>query len=109
MTMNIMRAVHAEWLKIHCTKITWITFAAFALAPVMGGLFMLILRNPQWAYNAPALKAKAGSLACRVEWKSCLSLLSQAVGVGGVLVFGFVGSWIFDTEYSDNTANTIST
>jgi ABC-2 type transport system permease protein len=38
------------------------------------------------------------------NWKSYIDILTQAVGVGGVLVFGFVASWIFGREYSDGTA-----
>ena len=37
------------------------------------------------------------------SWSSYLGMLTQAVGVGGVLVFGFVASWIFGREYSDAT------
>jgi len=38
------------------------------------------------------------------DWPSFLSLLTQVVGVGGVVVFGFVASWLFGREYSDKTA-----
>ncbi|MBK7811136.1 MAG: ABC transporter permease [Saprospiraceae bacterium] len=38
------------------------------------------------------------------SWKSYIDLLTQAVGVGGVLAFGFVASWLFGREYPDGTA-----
>ena len=40
----------------------------------------------------------------QANWNSYLGLLSQAVGVGGVLIVGFVASWLFGREYSDGTA-----
>ena len=38
------------------------------------------------------------------DWNSYFGILTQSIGVGGVLIFGFVASWIFGREYSDGTA-----
>jgi ABC-2 type transport system permease protein len=43
-------------------------------------------------------------MSIEVNWSSYLGILSQVVGVGGLIVFGFVISWLFGREYSDGTA-----
>jgi ABC-type transport system involved in multi-copper enzyme maturation permease subunit len=96
-------ALKAEIIKNRHSKIIWITFIAFALAPLMGGLFLFIMKYPEKVSLSGMLKVKAGMLAFSANWKSYLSLLSQAIGVGGVLIFGFVASWLFGREYSDGT------
>ncbi len=50
-----------------------------------------------------AFKSKAVLMSFEANWNSYLGLLSQAVGVGGVLIFGFVAGWLFGREYSDGT------
>ncbi len=70
----------------------------------MGGVFMLIMRNPEAMAKAGGLSAKAQVMNLSANWNSYFGILTQAIGVGGVLVFGFVASWIFGREYSDGTA-----
>jgi ABC-type transport system involved in multi-copper enzyme maturation permease subunit len=82
----------------------WVTWIAFSLAPLMGGVFMLIMRNPAALVKAGGLQAKAQVMHFAANWEAYLGMLSQAVGVGGILVFGFVASWLFGREYSDGTA-----
>ena len=97
-------ALKAELLKNKYSNILWVTFIAFALAPIMGGVFMLIMRNPDAIAKASALNAKAQMMNFSADWHSYFGILTQAVGVGGVLIFGFVASWIFGREYSEGTA-----
>jgi ABC-2 type transport system permease protein len=97
-------ALVAEVQKNKRSRVIWFTFAAFALAPLMGGMIMLVLQNPGNMEGAGALRTKAALMSYSADWPSFLDLLSQAMGVGGVLVFGFVASWLFGREYSDGTA-----
>ncbi len=99
-----LKAIQAELLKNKYSRIFWVTFIAFGLAPLMGAVFMLILQNPAAMENAGGLAAKAEAMHFTNDWNSYLGLLTQALGVGGVLIFGFVASWIFGREYSDSTA-----
>jgi ABC-2 type transport system permease protein len=70
----------------------------------MGGLFMIIARNPEAMAHAGGLSAKASALNFGADWNSYFGILMQSIGVGGVLIFGFVVSWVFGREYSDGTA-----
>lgn len=99
---NHLQAINAEFLKLKRTRITWMTFIAFALGPLMGGLFLVILSNPELNHS-PALSAKAMAMSFKIDWNSYIGMLAQVVGVGGILVFGFVASWVFGREYSDRT------
>ncbi|MCC6283283.1 MAG: ABC transporter permease [Saprospiraceae bacterium] len=98
------QALKAEWIKMKRARIRWVTFVAFSLAPVLGGVFILIIRDPVALSKSGAFSTKAQVMNFSADWNSYLMLLKQAVGVGGILVFGFVASWIFGREYSDGTA-----
>ncbi len=95
-----LNALTAEIYKNRHSKIIWVTFAAFALAPIFGGVFMILMKDGSLS---GAFKSKAEVLSFQADWNSFLGLLSQAVGVGGVLLFGFVASWLFGREYSEGT------
>jgi ABC-2 type transport system permease protein len=97
-----IQAIYAEFAKVRHTRISWATFVAFALGPIMGGVFLIILSDPSLNHS-PALTAKAAAMSFSVNWNSYIDMLAQVVGVGGVLVFGFVASWVFGREYSDRT------
>lgn len=99
-----LQAILAELQKIRHSRIIWVTFVAFSIGPVMGGLIMIILDNPDTLKDSGMLSNKAQMMNFSVDFNSYLSILSQVVGVGGVLIFGFVASWIFGREYSDGTA-----
>jgi len=101
------QALQAELMKCKHANTLWATFIAFALAPVMGGTFILIIQDPEAVAQGGGLVAKAKAMNMEANWKSYFSLLTQAVGVGGVLAFGFVASWVFGREYSDGTVKDI--
>lgn len=99
-----LQAIEAELLKNKHSPMVWVTFIAFAIAPLMGGLFMFVMQNPEAMAKAGLLSAKVKAMDFGADWKSYFSILQQAMGIGGVLIFGFVASWIFGREYSDGTA-----
>ena len=97
-------ALQAEFIKIKSSTILWVTFIAFGLAPIMGAVFIMILSDPDAMAKAGALALKAEAMNFGGDWKAYFDILTQAVGVGGIMVFGFVASWLFGREYSDRTA-----
>lgn len=96
-------ALRTEGLKIRKSKVIWMTAAAFTIAPLMAGFFMFVLKDPALAKRSGLLGAKA-QIAGEASWPSYLHLHAQMMAVGGMLVFGFVTSWIFGREYADRTA-----
>lgn len=101
---DLLNAIRAEILKIKNSKIAWVPFIAFSLGPIMGGVFMIILSDPALAAQSSALQSKARFMSIDVSWTSYLGVLNQVIGIGGIMIFGFVISWIFGREYSDGTA-----
>lgn len=99
-----MNVIHAELIKLKNANIVWVSLIAFSLAPIMGAVFLMIMRDPEALEKAGALSLKIEAMGIRPDWNAYLGILTQAIGVGGVLVFGFVASWIFGREYSDGTA-----
>lgn len=97
-------ALWAESLKARRSKAPWLTALGFALAPLVGGLFMLILRDPDWARRSGLITAKAQITAGTADWPAYFGLLAQATAVGGFVLFGLVAIWVFGREYSDRTA-----
>jgi len=102
--MNLLRAIKAEVIKCKSSAVLRNSFIAFAIAPLMGAVFILMVRSPGALDKASAIHTKIEMLGFNGDWNAYFSLLMQAIGVGGVLIFGFVASWIFGREYSEGTA-----
>jgi ABC-2 type transport system permease protein len=71
---------------------------------VMGGLFMLILKDPARARAWGLLGTKAQITAGVADWPTYWGLLAQATAVGGQLLFSFVAAWVFGREFAEGTA-----
>lgn len=108
MMNHFFAALSVEALKVHKSKVTWIIAAAFTIAPLMAGLFMIILKNPELAESSGLVGAQA-EFAGAADWPSYLGLFAQMIAVGGIFVFGFVTSWIFGREYTDRTVKDLLT
>jgi len=101
---NFAEAIRTEFLKARRSRMPLFTALGFSLAPIMGGFFMIILKDPQFARNIGLLRTKAELVSGTADWPSYFSLLSQATAVGGILVFALIASWVFGREFADRTA-----
>jgi hypothetical protein len=72
-------------------------------AAMVGGFFMIVLKDPELAQRVGLISAKAQILAGAADWPTYLELLAQGLAVGGIILFGFIGSWVFGREYADHT------
>ena len=100
---NQISAIKAELLKCRHTKISLISFIAFSLVPLMSGIFMYMMQDPQMMANAGALGAKAEAMNISADWNALFMIMTQGMGDGGIVIYGFLVSWIFGREYSENT------
>lgn len=96
-------ALWAEALKARRSKVPWLTALGFSLAPLIGGLFMIILKDPERARAMGLISAKAQLSAGVADWPTLLQLLAQATAVGGAMLFALVTAWVFGREFSDHT------
>ena len=102
--MNFAESLGTEILKARRSGLPFWTAAGFSLAPIMGGVFMIILKDPEFARRVGLLRTKAELLSGTADWPTYFGLLSQATAVGGILVFALITSWVFGREFADGTA-----
>ena len=101
---GFLAALWTEALKMWRSKVPLFTALGFSVAPLVGGLFMIILKDPEAARSMGLISAKAQLVAGVADWPTFFSILAQAVAVGGGILFAIITSWIFGREFSDRTA-----
>lgn len=100
---GLTSALWAETLKARRSRVPLVTAIAIALAPLMGALFMVILKDPEMARRFGLISTKAQLSSGVADWPAYLGLLTQATAIGGMVVFGLAAIWLFGREYSDRT------
>ncbi|HUX52028.1 MAG TPA: ABC transporter permease [Spirochaetia bacterium] len=101
--------LYAELLKLRRSPISWVLPLAFGFGPVVAALFMLILMHPETGQRLGLIAAKAHLAAANADWPTYLSMIGQMMGIGGVVIIGFVGTYIFGREYTEGTAKNLLT
>jgi len=101
---GLKAALWTETLKVRRSWMPWLTVLGGSFAPIIGGLFMLILKDPAWARDRGLVSAKAQLAAGTADWPTLWGMLAQAVAVGGLVLFGLIVIWTFGREWSDRTA-----
>lgn len=97
-------AFQVEYLKNRHSKFVILTFAAISLAPIFAAIFMIMYKNQESESLQGLLETKSMLFSFEANWDSFLAIMTQAIGVGGIVVFGFVVSWLFGREYTEGTA-----
>ncbi len=101
---NFTSALWAEALKVRRSKVPFFTALGFSIAPLVGGLFMIILKDPEAAKSMGLISTKAQLLAGVADWPTFFNILAQAVTVGGAILFAIITAWVFGREFTDRTA-----
>ena len=100
---TFLSALYAESLKALRSKVPLFTTLGFLIAPLIGGLFMIILKDPEAAKSAGLISMKAQLTAGVADWPTFFNMLAQATAIGGAIVFAIVTTWVFGREFSDHT------
>ncbi len=100
---NVTQAIWVELLKARRSKMPILTALGFSMAPLAGGFFMIVLKDPDLARRLGLISAKAQIMAGTADWPTYLGFLAQATALGGFILFSFVSSWVFGREYADRT------
>jgi ABC-2 type transport system permease protein len=100
---NLAQAVWVEFLKARRSKMPLFTVLGFAMVPLGGGFFMIVLKDPEMARRVGLISTKAQLTMGAADWPTYLRFLTMAVGAGGIILFGLIASWVFGREYSDRT------
>ena len=101
---NLASALWAETLKARRSKVPLVSAIGFSFAPLAGALFMVILKDPEAARSMGLISVKAQITVGSADWPAMFNLLSQAVAIGGAILFGIITIWAFGREFSDRTA-----
>jgi ABC-2 type transport system permease protein len=97
-----LSAFWAETLKAYRSRVMGLSFAVFSILPLVDGLFMVILKNPERAKEMGLIGAKAQLAAGSADWPSFFYVLVMTGAVAGIL-FDFLVVWVFGREFSDRT------
>ena len=100
---NFAQAVWVEMLKARRSRMPLLTALGFALFPLGGGFFMIILKDPELARRVGLISAKAQITMGSADWKTYPEFLTLGTAIGGILLFSLIGSWVFGREYADRT------
>jgi ABC-2 type transport system permease protein len=102
--MNRFRsALWTELLKVYRSKVLPFSVIAFSLIPLAGGLFLIILKDPEAAKSMGLISTKAQIAVGVADWPAYFNLLAQAVAAGGIALFSILPIWIFGREFSEHT------
>jgi ABC-2 type transport system permease protein len=96
-------AFWAEGLKARRSKVAWGITIGFMILPLAGGLFMIILKNPDQARAMGLITMKAQLAGGVADWPTFFQILLQGAAIGGAMVFAFITAWVFGREFSDHT------
>jgi len=100
---NFFSALYIESLKAFRSKVPLFSTLGFLIAPLIGGLFMIILKDPTAAKSMGLIGAKAQLAMGTADWPTLFNFLGQAVAVGGAMVFAIITIWVFGREFADHT------
>jgi ABC-2 type transport system permease protein len=102
----MMKDMHAslvvEAVKAWRSMIFRVTIAATCFISSMLCLMMYLVRNPE-LLPPGILKTKVAIAAIGSDWPAYLGFSEMAGGAIGIILYGFVFSWIFGREYGDRT------
>jgi len=104
---NFTSALWTEGLKMYRSKVPLFTALGFLIIPLVGGLLMIILKDPEAAKSMGLISTKAQLMVGVADWPAFFNIIAQAVAVGGAILFAIVTMWIFGREFSDHTAKEI--
>ncbi|MFN8435535.1 MAG: ABC transporter permease [Anaerolineales bacterium] len=101
---NFTAALWAETLKMRRSKVPFFIWMGFSVAPLIAGLFMIIMKDPDAAKSMGLIGSKAQIMTGTADWATFFSVITQAVAVAGAILFAILTGWVFGREYSDRTA-----
>jgi ABC-type transport system involved in multi-copper enzyme maturation permease subunit len=104
--MKFGSVVATELSKLRRSKVTWISLAVYTFMVAMLGFFMWMMMNPGVAQTLGLLSQKANlTLAgLAADWPAFLTLVGEMGGLGGLIVFSVIVTYVFGREYVEGTA-----
>lgn len=104
MFVDVLRT---EFLKLRRAKITWISWLAVSLMPLIGGVFVWMVADPQRARQYGLLGQKAEMAGMTADWAGYFQVLLQIVGIGGMILVAVIAAFVFGREHAESTAKNL--
>ncbi len=101
---DFLASFWAEGLKVRRSKVTLLSAVAFSILPLVSGLFMVILKDPEAARSMGLISMKSQLIAGAADWPTHFEILLQGMAIAGAILFAFITAWVFGREFSDHTA-----
>jgi ABC-2 type transport system permease protein len=106
MIKDIFNSLSIEILKVRKSTIFRVTVLAGCFISLVLGLMMVLVKNPD-ILPPGILKTKISIAAITADWPAYIGFMEMATGAIGIILFGFIVSWIFGREYNDRTVKDI--
>ena len=101
---TFLSAFWAETLKARRSKLPWFIAGGFLILPLVSGLFMVILKDPERAKELGIISMKAQLTGGVADWPSFFEMIKMGTGIAGAILFAIITAWVFGREFSDHTA-----
>ena len=92
-----------EILKARRSKLWMLVLAGFTILPLVSGLFMIILKDPEKAREMGLISMKAQLTAGVADWPSMFGMPNMGIGVAGMILFAIITTWVFGREFFNHT------
>jgi hypothetical protein len=106
--VSYVTLVSTELLKLRRTRIPWVLALIYGLAPLMLGLMLLVLKDPELGSRLGLVTAKAQLTIGAADWPTYLTLTGMLFA-GGLIVLGIYQAFVFGREYIELTAKNLLT
>jgi ABC-2 type transport system permease protein len=100
---SLWGAIATEFTKARHSRVPWGVAAAFSVTPLVMGVFMIILEDPERARSLGLIGAKAQLVGATADWPTFLAMLGMVIAIGGAILYAFLTAWIFGREFADRT------
>jgi len=101
---TFLSAFWAETLKARRSKLPWFIAGGFLILPLVSGLFMVILKDPERAKELGIISMKAQLTGGVADWPSFFEMIKMGTGIAGAILFAIITAWVFGREFVDHTA-----
>jgi len=101
---TFLSAFWAETLKARRSKLPWFIAGGFMILPLVSGLFMVILKDPERAKELGIISMKAQLTGGVADWPSFFEMIKMGTGIAGAILFAIIMAWVFGREFVDHTA-----
>jgi len=101
---GLAAALWSEMLKARRSMMSLTTALGVAILPLAGGLFMIILKDPQAAREMGLISTKAQIVAGVADWPAYVGILLQGTAAAGAVIFALITAWVFGSEFSNRTS-----